>query len=202
MRSRLVLTEENFRLYEGEYDAVTHAPYQLGDVLCRCTHCGRLVREDLLTGGRCPLCGEPFRAARLRRHRSVRIPSAADRRAEGRRWKCLACLLALLAPLPVLIWKEGAAAAFPWLGSGWLTLGVLIVSAVCAAVTVTDRDLAPLWERRKQALLLAFLPLLVPCGFWLAVWLLVQVLLLMLELLKVLVVIAVCVAVISALFGS
>ena len=204
MRRRLVLTEENFHLYAGEYDAVTHAPYRLGDVLCRCERCGGLVREDYTRGGRCPLCGEVFRGAGFRRHTAVRIrPTPARRgRSESAAMKGLAVLLALLAPLPVLIWDGRAAAIFPWLGTGWIVGITLTVSVVCAVMIVPDPDMALLWSRRRQGLMLAVLPLLLPYALWLALWLLIQVMILIWGLLKALLAAVLCIAVFSALFGS
>lgn len=203
---RLVVTEENFHLFRGEYDAVTHAPYRIGDVLLRCGHCGVRVREEYVAGV-CPVCGAPFVSAPDRTVSGVRITptrpvcNVRAARQEGSLW-ILSILMAAASLLPLLRWGDGLAGAFRWLGMGGVMGLTLTVSLVCALVVATDRDAIRWWKTRRQALWLLLIPLAAPYMFWLALWLLVQALALLWAFLKAVFIAILCIAIISALFGS
>lgn len=184
--------------FAGEYDAITHQPYRIGDHVVRCQQCNRVIKADYIDGS-CPLCGaSPFIAKRFSEsnliphesrnfaghtiqtgnesYHTIVLPrhhSICDRSMGLFSW--LIFLSALVAPMPLLIEEVALFICEAMFGLEFqVTCVIFSVISFTAAMIIRFRSqTAELWKHSKWGPLLILIPAVSPYILLTAIWLII-----------------------------
>lgn len=168
MRHVIVLTERNFSHYRGEYDAVTHAPYQLGDRLCMCAACRTLVKEEYIADGTCPVCGQLFTAQSINPQAAAPIRVTTLHRDPVILW--ILSIFAVFLSMTLLQWfAPTIREAYGGISQNTVCFFTLAMAVVTAVIIQNHSAAARCWRQRSWGFWLPFLPAVAPYLVWIAV---------------------------------